>query len=295
MERSREGDKHRNIERRNTDKGRQKEKITREIHLRGKGGTSFLGSPLESLDVEWVELDMHSFPSSVPTQKMPRLLTTSASAVRKLMLKAELMGIDTQSLEIQEADVAALVDIHKKWHIQPAFSQTLQTTLREQHMAGSISYPWLPTPREDCIGTVHNYSDRSTLGRVIANAAFEPQAKATYVLFVEFIGYYLDRNNRLSSMKRGLEELLDANSQLQDEQQALRQKYDQAETPTSQPSRSAVSSSGSGAEVLPSRISKDKLQFGSLGLQIGNVNKEKEMAGGWSSGERRCQGSPLGE
>nr|CAD7199528.1 unnamed protein product [Timema douglasi] len=105
-------------------------------------------------------------PPWVPTQKMPRLLTTSASAVRKLMLKAELMGIDTQSLEIQEADVAALVDIHKKWHIQPAFS-------------------------------------------------------------VEFIGYYLDRNNRLSSMKRGLEELLDANSQLQDEQQALRQKYDQ--------------------------------------------------------------------
>nr|CAD7200048.1 unnamed protein product [Timema douglasi] len=52
-EQSRECDKHRNIERRNTDESGQKEKLTREIHLRGKGGTSFLGSPLESLDVEW--------------------------------------------------------------------------------------------------------------------------------------------------------------------------------------------------------------------------------------------------
>ena len=58
---------------------------------------------------------------SVPTQKMPRLLTTSASAYRKLLRKAELMGIDTQALEIQEAQVAALVDVRKKWHIPPAF------------------------------------------------------------------------------------------------------------------------------------------------------------------------------
>jgi hypothetical protein len=57
----------------------------------------------------------------VPTQKMPRLLTTSASAYRKLLRKAELMGIDTQALEIQEAHVAALVDVRKKWHIPPAF------------------------------------------------------------------------------------------------------------------------------------------------------------------------------
>jgi len=58
---------------------------------------------------------------SVPTQKMPRLLTTSASAYRKLLRKAELMGIDTQALEIQEAQVASLVDVRKKWHIPPAF------------------------------------------------------------------------------------------------------------------------------------------------------------------------------
>lgn len=101
----------------------------------------------------------------VPTQKMPRLLTTSASACKRLLRKAELMGIDTVSLEMQEAQVAALVDVRKKWHIPPAFS-------------------------------------------------------------VEFIAYYLDRNDRLRVMKSGLEELLDANTKLLEEQQLLRLKYD---------------------------------------------------------------------
>lgn len=96
---------------------------------------------------------------------MPRLLTTSASACRKLLHKAELMGIDTVALEMQEAQMAALIDVRKKWHISPAFS-------------------------------------------------------------VEFIAYYLDRNDRLRVMKSGLEELLGLNSKLLEEQQALRLKYD---------------------------------------------------------------------
>lgn len=41
----------------------------------------------------------------VPTQKMPRLLTTSASACRRLIHKAGLMGIDTAALEFQETQV----------------------------------------------------------------------------------------------------------------------------------------------------------------------------------------------
>lgn len=36
---------------------------------------------------------------------MPRLLTTSASACRRLLTKAELMGIDVAALEFQEAQV----------------------------------------------------------------------------------------------------------------------------------------------------------------------------------------------
>lgn len=48
----------------------------------------------------------------VPTQKMPRLLTTSASACRRLILKAELMGIDADALEFQEAQVNRIVQIN---------------------------------------------------------------------------------------------------------------------------------------------------------------------------------------
>lgn len=97
---------------------------------------------------------------------MPRLLTTSASACRQLARKAELMGVDTAALEAQEAQLVALVDVRKKWHIPPAFS-------------------------------------------------------------VEFIGYYLDRNLRVTSMKRRLQELLDINSQLLNEQQRLDRRYDE--------------------------------------------------------------------
>ncbi|XP_058816944.1 PHD finger protein 14 [Topomyia yanbarensis] len=61
-------------------------------------------------------------PPWVPTQKMPRLLTTSATACKKLLLKAELMGIDTAAMEFQEAQMTALADVRKKWHISPAFS-----------------------------------------------------------------------------------------------------------------------------------------------------------------------------
>lgn len=95
---------------------------------------------------------------------MPRLLTTSASACRQLARKAELMDVDTTALEAQEAQVVALVDVRKKWHIAPAFS-------------------------------------------------------------VEFIGYYLDRNLRVTSMKRRLQELLDVNSQLLNEEQRMERKY----------------------------------------------------------------------
>lgn len=37
---------------------------------------------------------------------MPRLLSTSASACRRLLAKAELMGIDIAALEFQEAQVS---------------------------------------------------------------------------------------------------------------------------------------------------------------------------------------------
>ncbi|CAH1100434.1 unnamed protein product [Psylliodes chrysocephalus] len=105
-------------------------------------------------------------PPWVPTQKMPRLLTTSAAACRKLFRKAELMGINAIAQEMQESQTAALVDIRKKWHIPPAFS-------------------------------------------------------------VEFIAYYLDRNDRLREMKTSLENYMGENKKLLDEQKQLRVKYDE--------------------------------------------------------------------
>lgn len=58
----------------------------------------------------------------VPTQKMSRLLTSSASACRRLLAKAEFMAVDVQHLEQREANIQALQDIRKKWHIAPAFN-----------------------------------------------------------------------------------------------------------------------------------------------------------------------------
>ncbi|XP_076332725.1 PHD finger protein 14 isoform X4 [Tachypleus tridentatus] len=102
-------------------------------------------------------------PAWVPTQKMPRLLTTSPAACKKLLKKAEMLGMSPQTY-LTNSDT--MVNIRKKWHIQPAFS-------------------------------------------------------------VEFISYYLDRNNRMVSMQRHLDELLQQNSKLQEEEQNVRQKYEQ--------------------------------------------------------------------
>lgn len=53
---------------------------------------------------------------------MPRLLTTSASAVRRLRAKAVLMSVDVEAEEVRESQVSALADLPRKWHIPPAFS-----------------------------------------------------------------------------------------------------------------------------------------------------------------------------
>lgn len=53
---------------------------------------------------------------------MPRLLTTCASAVRRLRAKAVLMAVDVEAEEVREAQISALADLPKKWHVSPAFS-----------------------------------------------------------------------------------------------------------------------------------------------------------------------------
>lgn len=100
----------------------------------------------------------------VPTQKMPRLLQSSASAVRTLIKKTDLMGINAAAMEFEQAQIASLTEINKKWHIPPAFS-------------------------------------------------------------VEFVGYYLDRTNRMEDIKKKLHEQIALNKRLVEEQHTLRNRY----------------------------------------------------------------------
>ncbi|XP_014254853.1 PHD finger protein 14 isoform X2 [Cimex lectularius] len=101
----------------------------------------------------------------VPTQKMARLLTTSASACKALWRKAELSGADTEGWALRQSQVDALSDVHRRWYIQPAFT-------------------------------------------------------------VEFIGYYLDRNVRILTMRKQLAELLEENAKLLEEQSVVEEKKD---------------------------------------------------------------------
>lgn len=58
------------------------------------------------LDFMRLKLMLEQIKISVPTQKMPRKLATSASACRKLSKKSEVMGINTKALEFEETQVS---------------------------------------------------------------------------------------------------------------------------------------------------------------------------------------------
>ncbi|XP_039749743.1 PHD finger protein 14 isoform X4 [Pararge aegeria] len=106
-------------------------------------------------------------PPWVPTQKMARMIYSSASAMRKFQRKAVCMGVDTHALEFQDAQMAALKDVSRRWHVPPAFS-------------------------------------------------------------VEFVGYYLERNTRVSSLRKSLERLTKENEKLVADDEKLRADYDEA-------------------------------------------------------------------
>ena len=56
----------------------------------------------------------------LPTQKMPRLLTTSAGAIRKIQrLTAFYSGVDVAQQQTQEIRAIAIIDAKKKWHLPP--------------------------------------------------------------------------------------------------------------------------------------------------------------------------------
>ncbi|XP_064071382.1 PHD finger protein 14 isoform X1 [Vanessa tameamea] len=106
-------------------------------------------------------------PPWVPTQKMARMVYSSAGAMRKFQRKAQCMGVDTHALEFQDAQMAALKDVSRRWHVPPAFS-------------------------------------------------------------VEFVGYYLERNTRVTSLRKSLERLTKENEKLVVDDEKLRTDYDEA-------------------------------------------------------------------
>ncbi|CAG0899510.1 unnamed protein product [Darwinula stevensoni] len=63
-----------------------------------------------------------SRPQVLPHKLGPRAITTSASAVRRFRQKAELMGIPMASVEASQEQMQSLGDVHRKWHIPPAFT-----------------------------------------------------------------------------------------------------------------------------------------------------------------------------
>ncbi|XP_072269525.1 PHD finger protein 14 [Pyxicephalus adspersus] len=69
----------------------------------------------------------------VPREKLPRPLTSSASAIRKLMRKAELMGISTDIFPVDTSETSSSVDGRRK-HKQPALTADFVTYYLERNM-----------------------------------------------------------------------------------------------------------------------------------------------------------------
>ena len=65
---------------------------------------------------------------------MSRLLTTSASAIRKIQrLTALSTGIDVSRQQTQENHTISVVEAKKKWHLPPAFSVEFVAYYEDRH------------------------------------------------------------------------------------------------------------------------------------------------------------------
>ncbi|XP_069504733.1 PHD finger protein 14 isoform X2 [Ambystoma mexicanum] len=69
----------------------------------------------------------------IPREKLPRPLTSSAAAIRKLMRKAELMGISTDIFPVDTSDTSSSVDGRRK-HKQPALTSDFVNYYLERNM-----------------------------------------------------------------------------------------------------------------------------------------------------------------
>ncbi|XP_061695197.1 PHD finger protein 14 isoform X2 [Syngnathoides biaculeatus] len=134
------------------------------------------------------ELSRNTRPQAwVPREKLPRPLTSSASAIRKLMRKAELMGISTDIFPVDTYDTNASMDGRRK-HKQPALTADFVNYYLERNLR--------------MIQIQDNISEQKSLKDKLENE----QDK----LHVEY--------NRLCE---SLEELLNVNGDLRSEGQAM--------------------------------------------------------------------------
>ncbi|XP_060867719.1 PHD finger protein 14 isoform X1 [Metopolophium dirhodum] len=77
---------------------------------------------LEKLRSKYYEMKKISITESTFKSKVPRPITTSASACRALWLKGGLMGVNMASCEAIEGQIKALRDVPKKWNVPTTFS-----------------------------------------------------------------------------------------------------------------------------------------------------------------------------
>uniref|UniRef100_A0A8C7YZC1 PHD finger protein 14 n=1 Tax=Oryzias sinensis TaxID=183150 RepID=A0A8C7YZC1_9TELE len=134
------------------------------------------------------ELSRNTRPQAwVPREKLPRPLTSSASAIRKLMRKAELMGISTDIFPVDTSDTNASMDGRRK-HKQPALTADFVNYYLERNMR--------MIQIQDNISEQKNLKDK-----------LESEQEKLHVEYNKLCEY--------------LEELLNANGELRSEGQAL--------------------------------------------------------------------------
>ncbi|XP_063777382.1 PHD finger protein 14 isoform X2 [Pseudophryne corroboree] len=102
-------------------------------HCIPRDGNARIATRLQQYRVK-SELARNTRPQAwVPREKLPRPLTSSASAIRKLMRKAELMGISTDIFPVDNSDTSSSVDGRRK-HKQPALTADFVNYYLERNM-----------------------------------------------------------------------------------------------------------------------------------------------------------------
>ena len=101
----------------------------------------------------------------LPTKKLPRLITTSSSAIRKFEAMGELQGLSVVRQRQQEQDVLSVMDVKRRWHVPAGLN-------------------------------------------------------------IDYVAYYFDRENRISDLRKTLEDHIKVQSGLKDREATTRPNFD---------------------------------------------------------------------